>query len=507
VPAPLRLLFLACCAWALGTIWLVPHLPQVDLPQHAGQVALLHDLLRGQSAWASELRINLLTPYLLGYLSLLALSPVMPIESAIAVVYSLAFVGFIAACVGLRKQLGGDPRLDWLFVPAFFGVAWQWGFLTFVVASVLGVFLITLSYRFAERPSAGRGAAVAALGVVLLFSHGLVFLYAVPIGLLIAVVSPRADGRSRWRVALPYLALLAGFALYKTTVLDPEMNRAAGSNELQWGSIGLRLVALMSSSLNRPLVAFAVAAVSYAAPWALGLRPRRSWAAKVPFLWTLAMIVFCPRMLWGATHFYERFAFLLLPFYAVMFSAAPPSVDAAARRDRIARAVPLALLFAAAIVLSRETLHNIAFRSETRDVDRLFARMEPGRRVLYVPINAGDDLPLHDLHYPLWYQARRGGFVEFNFASLLPQIVRFRDFRKHVSPKFSWDSQARDWRRFENDGYDYVLFASDRPIDPAVLKGASCELLPVESVPPWFLYRTRCNGRDAPPQLLKGTAR
>jgi hypothetical protein len=280
VPAALRLLFLACCAWALATIWLVPHLPQVDLPQHAGQVALLHDL------------------------SLLALSAIMPIESAIALVYSLALVGFIAACIGLRKQLGADPRLDWLFLPAFFGVAWQWGFLTFVIASVLGVCLITLSYRFAERPSAGRGAAVVALGVVLLFSHGLVFLYAVPIGLLIAVLSPRPQGRSRWRAALPYFALLAGFALYKWTVLDPEMNSAAGSNEIEWGSIAMRLVAVMSSSLNRPLVALPLAAISYAAPWLLGLRPRPSFAARVPFLWTLAMIVFCPRMLWGATHFY-----------------------------------------------------------------------------------------------------------------------------------------------------------------------------------------------------------
>src|SRR5205085_7976712 len=141
------------------------------------------------------------------------------------------------------------------------------------IASAIGVYVITLSYRFAARPTIGRAAAVVALGAVLLFAHGLVFLYAVPIGLLIALATPAADARRRWRAALPYLALLAAFALYKTTVLDTEMSSAAGSTEIEWGKVGLRLVALMGSALNRTLVAFAVAALSYAAPWALGLRP------------------------------------------------------------------------------------------------------------------------------------------------------------------------------------------------------------------------------------------
>src|SRR5690348_4614739 len=102
--APWRALFWLCCAWAVASMWLAPHLPQIDLPQHAGQVALLHDLLSGRSAWTGELRLNLLTPYLLGYLSLLALSVAMPIESAIALLYSLFFVAFIAVCIGLRKR-------------------------------------------------------------------------------------------------------------------------------------------------------------------------------------------------------------------------------------------------------------------------------------------------------------------------------------------------------------------------------------------------------------------
>src|SRR5205085_6190864 len=81
---PLRLLFWACCAWAVAAMWLAPHLPQIDLPQHAGQTALLREFALGRTPWPGELRVNLLTPYLIVYGALLGLAFVMSIESAIA---------------------------------------------------------------------------------------------------------------------------------------------------------------------------------------------------------------------------------------------------------------------------------------------------------------------------------------------------------------------------------------------------------------------------------------
>jgi hypothetical protein len=228
------------------------------------------------------------------------------------------------------------------------------------------------------------------------------------------------------------------------------------------------------------------------------VRPTRSLTARVPFFWTLAMIVFYPAILWGATNFYDRFAFLLLPMYAVMFARPDPVPGAiAAASDRAWRSVGVSLLLflAAALVLIRETRVNLAFARETRDIDRLFARMEPRKRVLYVPVGIGADLPLHYLHYPLWYQARHAGFVEFNFASLLPQIVRFRDFKKHITPDFSWSSAAADWKRFEGGAYDYVIFSGQVQIEPSLLTGRACTLVPVDSVRDWKLMRTHCAGR------------
>ena len=105
-----------------------PRLPMVDLPQHAAQVVMLRDLLLSASAWTDLVEINLGTPYLAGYLLALPLTLVMPVSTALSAVLSLSLAGMIAASVALREEAGADARLDWLFLPAFFGLAWKWGY-------------------------------------------------------------------------------------------------------------------------------------------------------------------------------------------------------------------------------------------------------------------------------------------------------------------------------------------------------------------------------------------
>ena len=57
-----RLLFLLTLAWAVSIIWIAPRPPMTDLPQHAGQVALLHDMATGNSPWLDLFRTNLSRP-------------------------------------------------------------------------------------------------------------------------------------------------------------------------------------------------------------------------------------------------------------------------------------------------------------------------------------------------------------------------------------------------------------------------------------------------------------
>src|SRR5260221_4743271 len=106
-----RIGFLATVVFAGATFWIVPRLPMADLPQHAGQVALWHDMLLGTSKWRSLLYLNYFTPYLAGAGLALPLAFVMSVSAALKLVLTIAYYGFVAACVALRRRLGGDPRL------------------------------------------------------------------------------------------------------------------------------------------------------------------------------------------------------------------------------------------------------------------------------------------------------------------------------------------------------------------------------------------------------------
>src|SRR5690349_10528072 len=177
-----RLAFVATALFASATFWLTHRLPMLDLPQHAAQVALLHDLLLGRSKWQSLVSVNYFTPYFAGYAPALLLSFAMPAAAALKVMLTVAYLGFIAACVALRHELGGDSRLDWLFIPSFFGIVFTIGLYTFMIAAPLGVLFIVLALRHARQPTLRMGLFLLIADLGLFFSHGLVFVFANVIG-------------------------------------------------------------------------------------------------------------------------------------------------------------------------------------------------------------------------------------------------------------------------------------------------------------------------------------
>ena len=142
-----RFLFVLTVIWGASIFWIAPRPPMTDLAQHAGQVALIHELLTGTSPWADVFRLNFFTPYLLGYGVALALSFFMPVAVTLKVTLSLAYVAFVFALVKLRQRFSADPRLDWFFLLSFFGPAYAWGFLTFLTAAPVAIFFILLADR------------------------------------------------------------------------------------------------------------------------------------------------------------------------------------------------------------------------------------------------------------------------------------------------------------------------------------------------------------------------
>ena len=94
-----RQIFLIAIVSALATIpvWVASYPPMADLPQHAAQVAMLHNLHDPAFQFSGLFWINWFTPYLFGYMAVYALTPLFGIVTACKLVIALALLGLPVA--------------------------------------------------------------------------------------------------------------------------------------------------------------------------------------------------------------------------------------------------------------------------------------------------------------------------------------------------------------------------------------------------------------------------
>jgi hypothetical protein len=494
-------LFMLTALWGALIFWLAPHPPMIDLPQHAGQVALLRDLLLGQSPWSEYFRINWLTPYLIGYSLALPLSLIMPVAAALKLLLSLAYFAFVCLCIKLRWHFGADSRLNWLFLLSFFGFAYTWGFFTFLVAAPIALWFILLADRYAHEQSLRRAAAITGVGLMLLASHGLMFLFGVGTGFVLLAAHAR-KWREFMKALWPYvifgLASIAYFLISKKVSSGLNLQDTL-PDAMVWGSGLLRIPEALLYALSADiqgisvLLPLATVLIMLAAPWLLGLRidwqQRSSW---LPLALVLAIMLLVPSYALSTQFLYQRFALFLLPAYAWMFT-------------RQANQIPLARLVAPLLVvmcwamLSLHSIHAWRFGQEASSFDRLMAAVEPGQRALALVLDrdsVADNNTKIYTHYPAWYQAEQQGFIDFNFAWFPPQIVRYRpEHLPKVLPNFEWSPDRFDWQQHGGDNYRYFFVRQLPDSSTDLFKSAPCPPKLVTSKDRWSVYeKTDCAG-------------
>lgn len=512
-PEGMRLAFLACLAVGAALPWFNSLPPLVDLPQHAAQVVEMDRLLRGTSAWGDMLRLNFLTPYLVAYLAALGLYQLLPIEAALKLLLSLAYLATVGGLVLLRRRLGSDARLDWLFLPSFFGFSYAWGFLPFLVGAPACLAMMLAGHRFAERPDGRRGALLLAAGGVALLCHALMFLLGCALAglfLLPALLSRRVGLAALWpflvlgalAVAYPLLAQLpARFAEDGT----PSIAYAEGLRMrfgATWQRAGEFLVYPLGtiSGLEKAPITLGLLAL----PWLLGARinPRRP-DRLAPFGLVVLIWIAVPSTAMQTGFLYERFALFILPFYALMFEPGP----AATKR---ARAVAVAGVALCAAFLALLGARQLRFEAEAQDFRTLLANAPPGGRTLALVFDRSSPaLDSRDayLHFPVWHQVRSGAFVEFNFAFFLPGIVRYRPGTEPNLPP-SMDIRPAGFRAALHGGarYQHWITRGATPALLAAAAGPDCPLEPLLVSGSWQLLRgcpPAGGAADARPDLGK----
>ncbi|VXC35857.1 conserved membrane hypothetical protein [Burkholderia sp. 8Y] len=502
-----RVLFFLTVLYGGALFWIAQRPPLADLPQHAAQVMLLRDLLDHASPWQGLVQANLLTPYLVGYGLALPLTYLMPVAAALKCVMMLAYFGFVASCVGFRRHLHGDPRLDWLFVPGCFGFAFQWGFYTFLVAAPLGVLFIWLTHGYATALSVKKGVAIAVAGAVLFFCHGLVFLFAcaVGVGFVLSKVRPLARSVTALAPFVPLGLLCIAFVLHSRAT-DPLLGQAVPDIVgFKWGWNLHRVLSLpvyvwgmsKGAAVYLPLVG-----LMCAAPWLWRDRINPDRAAVVPMLAVTVVWFVVPDAALKTGFLFHRFALFLLPAYALMFcgpQASASGVRAASSgsvRDVLRGVgVQVAIIAGCWIFLADQTARLHRFAAENAPLAKLLARTEPGQRALNLVFDRESPAygsPTAYMHQALWYQAEKHGFVDFNFATFVPQIVRFRPGMLPLqAPALDGDPRRFDWTKDNARQYRYFFVHKAEPMPANFFANKECDVVLVTQEGEWSLYERR----------------
>lgn len=468
-----------CLALVFGvgcSFFFITYPPMIDVPQHAAQVSLLDSMLRGESAFAEEYELNFLTPYLLGYGTWLIASQILGLHLALSFILALAFIGTYAAFIQLRRRFGAPSTLDPLAVAGFFGFAFEWGMLTFLLSVPVGLLFLAFFLDFLRDESFKRGLVAALVGALLIASHGLVFAYFFVLSGCFALEKLRRTRSFPQKELLLFvpLALVAILYSLRADELSPLWADPRGSY-VQGAGFARRAYQLLHYQLS----AFAPKAWHLAAvialllsPLLLALRPSKEPARYLPLGFFLVYFFTVPHDAMDTSLLWQRFSLLFLPSFALIFDARDTL-----RSSRAAHIASLALVIGVAFILLPALGRMRAFDRETEDFRAVLEALPAEKRALaliYDRKSPAAENPAAYVHFASWYAAEKGGLVDFNFAWFPPQIVRYKkEAAPEVRPSFEW--RPNRFRELKHcDRYDYLIVRGELTHPARLLRGTSC---------------------------------
>ncbi len=464
----------------------IPHFPpQIDLAQHAGQMRFLHDWTQPDFLYRDILELNLFTPYLPAYLLGALLTFVMSPVTAVKLLWSVGAFGTVYASVRIRRRIGGSAEWDWLLLPGLFGVTFVWGLLTFQFAVPFALLAVEYWMVYLDRPGVRRGVVFGLALIGLFFSHALVTAWVLLVCGVMVLATPNFSPRDLPRAIVRGLPLLAPLPVISFWLsVTGEREQAQGATV--WGYLPERVFSFFSELLGGPFPALAagVGAAIFLSPFLAGKRFSPSAVHRAPLLITVAILLAGPFRMFGNAFTYNRFFSILGPTLLIAIAAGPM---AASGFSRLRHLVPLLSLAWVLFIASRMVL----FSTEQRAFSRVLAEMESDLHVLSVVEYAGSRALGNEgayLHFPVWYQAERGGLVEFSFAAFYPMLLRFSASQTSYVPEIfaarpTHLSIAREVKKFDQ------ILARVPLSDSTALTGLSVVL--VKRAGQWRLYEAR----------------
>ena len=404
-------LFCLAILLSLAGLWLTPYPPVVDLPQHAAQVATLQELWSGNELYNQTFELNWFAPYTLTYLLLYALALVLPVGIAGKLLISACVAAVPLLTRQLLRATDSQPAWAWLTVPGALSVAFYWGFMPFLLAIPVGLYLWLLTIRFAKTPTPARAAGIAVCCVMLFFCHVLALGFTALIALVYTAALHFKEPRKLLASWLPYTAGLPLIAYWYFGKLSNESYTSGAA--VVYGSIKEKALTFLSqpagfgaTMLPHELL---ISVVLLLFPLVCGARFSTRPERWVPLVVALLVWALMPAKAVGAILVYHRLSVFLLPLYLL-------ALDFPEQRRPLASYL---LMGVVAVTLLGNTLRFAQFNRETLGFTGILAMMEERRNIMYMPIDpwsAQFPTPIH-FHTAMWYQVEKRGITDFNLRS------------------------------------------------------------------------------------------
>ncbi len=482
--------------------WLAHYPPMTDLPQNAGQIALLRDTLLGTPlpSAAPPLTLHLMRPYLLGYLSGALLSIPFGVLIGMKLLLSLIFIGYALAFRYLRRTLGGSGELDCLALVGYFGFTWHWGLLNFLFAAPLMFVFLADSFKYLNDPQHKRALWILLLGGILFFAHALLFGFALLIIGLWGLAKLRKDSWSHLpRLIWPFAIWFVLGAIYVAAFRPP----SSDNDMIIWGlGIGRlhRLlvfpIGVQEASLTIPLFIF-LAALPFMMGASLEKFRLKRYAPLLAFamLWSIL-----PHQMMGTIYVFQRFIIFFFPFYALCFSF-PPTTSLWTKLKKAS------LIATTLLPLGSAAYAVLQFDGEAKGAVQILENLPVNRRIATLSLDKSSPAmndPNTYLHFASWYQAEKSGWTEFNFAIFPYPLFSYTNRADQaLTNESSWESYRFDFVRHRGRSLDYFLVREKDGFtenDYAQLfKNPDCKITLAEHQVPWRLYK---NEGCSPPHTI-----
>ena len=487
----------------------------VDLPQHAALISLFLNMGNPDFAFHNEFQINLFTPYLLGYLLIAALSPLLGVVTASKLLIGFALFSFSLSTRFVLRKTGADPYWAWLVFPTLYGFSYQWGFLNFLIAAPIGILFLDLVWRKIQSHSIRSSLLIMLTLYVLFFSHALImglfslialgywmftarqlsdflrrawpmFALAPLVIAWFALASkhPQTSHPIEWD--LSWISTTDGYYSYIADWINPE-NR-------NWGRITGFIPRMLGVRPN--IIVIALGIMLFALPFLAGGRMTKSRKRLVPLGAVTLLLLFLPSVLFGNVFTVQRFSLLAMPLFLITINS-PIRLGAAQQYIRLCAPV---IAFSWIAFMS---INALQLNKESDDFEVIMTKMEPQKTAMSLIFSRDDGHSIAPtfINYPAWYSAVKEGIVHPSFAEFTGMPV---GYKPEYTPRASiqgvaWNPKGFNWQTHEGYKYDYFLIRSPVNVSSYIFRSAPCPINLAAQSGMWWLYRPESNCKQISP--------